>query len=456
MALFFGVNPFSSPVGKKIEQATDASLTSENWTLNMEICDIINETEEGPMDAIKAIRKRLGQNASRNFTGIMYTLTVLETCVKNCEKRFIVLVCNKDFIQELVKLIGPKNDPPIAVQQKVLSLIKCWADAFKQQPEFCGVVQVYTELKQKGIQFPTGDPDTMALIHTPQKNLAEEIMSGNTRTHLGSSSISQSGLLTSDQLGKLTSELRVVEGNMTVLSEMLGELIPGKEPPGDLELLKELYTTCQAMQERLVELIGQLSNDEITAELLRVNDGLNNLFLRYSRYEKNRKSNSNEQDLSEGALIDFNVNEQQDVSSVSSQVSKLSLNSSNASSQLNSIPSVMAHNRREDEFDVFAQSRNISEFKADDAIQEGTKSIIDVNALGNQSKQPNSMHVEQDFDEMAAWLGDKDEELLTSSEFEKFLAERAAAAEALPSTGETNPSNPPPQKRQNKDSMFAL
>lgn len=65
----------------------------------MEICDIINETEEGPMDAIKAIRKRLGQNASRNFTGIMYTLTVLETCVKNCEKRFIVLVCNKDFIQ---------------------------------------------------------------------------------------------------------------------------------------------------------------------------------------------------------------------------------------------------------------------------------------------------------------------------------------------------------------------
>lgn len=63
-------------------------------------------------------------------------------------------------------------------------------------------------------------------------------MSGNTRTHLGSSSISQSGLLTSDQLGKLTSELRVVEGNMTVLSEMLGELIPGKEPPGDLELLK--------------------------------------------------------------------------------------------------------------------------------------------------------------------------------------------------------------------------
>lgn len=29
------------------ERATDGSLRSEDWALNMEICDIINETEEG-------------------------------------------------------------------------------------------------------------------------------------------------------------------------------------------------------------------------------------------------------------------------------------------------------------------------------------------------------------------------------------------------------------------------
>lgn len=43
------------------------------------------------------------------------------------------------------------------------------------------------------------------------------------------------------------------------------------------------------MQERLVELISKLSNDELTAELLRVNDDMNNLFLRYSRWENNRE-----------------------------------------------------------------------------------------------------------------------------------------------------------------------
>lgn len=81
------------------EQATDGSLPSENWALNMEICDIINETEDGPKDAMKAIRKRLTQNVSRNFTVVMYTLTVLETCVKNCGRRFHLLVCNKEFVQ---------------------------------------------------------------------------------------------------------------------------------------------------------------------------------------------------------------------------------------------------------------------------------------------------------------------------------------------------------------------
>lgn len=58
------------------EQATDGSLSSENWALNMEICDIINETEEGPRDAIKAIKRRLNQSAGKNYTIVMYTLTV--------------------------------------------------------------------------------------------------------------------------------------------------------------------------------------------------------------------------------------------------------------------------------------------------------------------------------------------------------------------------------------------
>ena len=81
-------------------------MASENWALNMEICDMINMTEDGAKDAVRAIHKRLKQNAGKNYTVIMYTLTVLETCVKNCGRKFHVLVCHKDFVQNLVSLIG--------------------------------------------------------------------------------------------------------------------------------------------------------------------------------------------------------------------------------------------------------------------------------------------------------------------------------------------------------------
>lgn len=58
------------------EQATDASLSSENWALNMEICDLINELEDGPKDAVRAIKKRFQLNAGKNNTVVMLTLTV--------------------------------------------------------------------------------------------------------------------------------------------------------------------------------------------------------------------------------------------------------------------------------------------------------------------------------------------------------------------------------------------
>lgn len=76
---------------------------------------------------------------------------------------------NHHFIFSKVKLIGPKNDPPTAVQEKVLSLIQSWASAFQNQPEMSGVTTVYQDLLAKGIEFPPTDLDSLAPIHTPKK-----------------------------------------------------------------------------------------------------------------------------------------------------------------------------------------------------------------------------------------------------------------------------------------------
>ncbi|XP_034233355.1 TOM1-like protein 2 isoform X2 [Thrips palmi] len=493
MSSFFGVvggNPFATLVGQRIEQATDASLASENWALNMEICDIINSTDDGPKDAIKAIRKRLQQNAARNYTVVMYTLTVLETCVKNCGKRFHILSCNKEFVLELVKLIGPKNDPPTAVQEKVLSLIQSWADAFRNQPDLLGVVQVYSDLKQKGIEFPMTNLDTMAPIHTPQRTQEPEVgveAAATPRPPQSSSPLalapsnvqmtavptesSQNIQLTPEQLSKLQNELDVVQANMSVLNEMLNELTPREEHPSDLELLTELHSTCQAMQQRLVQLIGKLSNDEITAELLRINDLLNNLFLRYSRFQNNRERGDKDQRKEKLGESLIDLDDEPAPQKLSSKLASLNISDSGAAAQLTNLTSISAkpgtHVKKEkeddSEFDMFAQSRNVtyeSSKTGGSSYQDNLKPDQVSGSLGvvaASRNQASSTHKESDFDEMAAWLGDAPgEESMTSSEFERFLAERAAAAENVGNVTDGSNRGQQRQKKEDDASLFAL
>uniref|UniRef100_A0A7N8XJN7 Target of myb1 like 2 membrane trafficking protein n=1 Tax=Mastacembelus armatus TaxID=205130 RepID=A0A7N8XJN7_9TELE len=412
-------NPYSTPVGHCIERATDGSLQSEDWTLNMEICDIINGTEDGPKDAIRAVKKRL--NGNRNYREVMLALTVLETCVKNCGHRFHVLVTSRDFVDGvLVKIISPKNNPPTIVQDKVLALIQAWADAFRSSPDLTGVVQIYEELKRKGIEFPMSDLETLSPIHTPQR--AASAPEGDSTLHKYSTpaqptphavppaytspqvpNIHASGSInpTPEQICRLRSELDVVRGNTKVMSEMLTEMVPGQEDASDYELLQELNRTCRAMQQRIVELISCVSNEAVTEELLHVNDDLNNIFLHMGS------------------------------DSVSSTLSSLSSCKPPAT---------------QDDFDVFAQTRTgaMSEPLACSGFVESTPKC-DIVCLFQQK-------------------GDEGEEGVTSEEFDKFLEERAKAAEMAPSLP-SPPSDEPgaPQGTPNRknpdrpgDTLFAM
>ncbi|XP_034564205.1 TOM1-like protein 2 isoform X2 [Notolabrus celidotus] len=495
-------NPFSTPVGHCIERATDGSLQSEDWTLNMEICDIINETEDGPKDAIRAVKKRL--NGNRNYREVMLALTVLETCVKNCGHRFHALVTSRDFVDGvLVKIISPKNNPPTIVQDKVLALIQAWADAFRSSPDLTGVVQIYEELKRKGIEFPMSELETLSPIHTPQRvgginpsSLnAATAPEGDSALHKYSTTtqptpqalppayttpqvpnIHASGSInpTPEQICRLRSELDIVRGNTKVMSEMLTEMVPGQEDASDYELLQELNRTCRAMQQRIVELISCVSNEAVTEELLHVNDDLNNIFLRYDRYERFRSGRSSAQSVNNGVLseatednlIDLGPGSPAVVSNMqnaapsslppaitapagrpsspatlASRLAGLDVGADSVSSTLSSLPSCKPP-PAQDDFDVFAQTRTGS-------LPEPSKTSTTEDSNATSSLPP-TLTVQQPtagarvgsqssvMDDIEEWLctdvkGDEGEEGVTSEEFDKFLEERAKAAEMAPS-----------------------
>ena len=83
-----------------------------------------------------------------------------------------------------------------------------------------------------------------------------------------------------DQIKRIRTDLSILQTNMTIFSDMMTELLPGRESPDDKSLLEQLHGTCRAMQCRMVELIDQVDDESLTADLLEINDNMNNLFLR--------------------------------------------------------------------------------------------------------------------------------------------------------------------------------
>nr|KAF6370948.1 target of myb1 membrane trafficking protein [Myotis myotis] len=475
-------NPFSSPVGQRIEKATDGSLQSEDWALNMEICDIINETEEGPKDAFRAIKKRITGN--KNFHEVMLALTVLETCVKNCGHRFHVLVASQDFVEGvLVRTILPKNNPPTIVHDKVLNLIQSWADAFRSSPDLTGVVAVYEDLRRKGLEFPMTDLDMLSPIHTPQRNSA-----GTDTSHRGDPSqhaapVSTPAVLPSDtpitptpeQIGKLRSELEMVSGNVRVMSEMLTELVPTQAEPADLELLQELNRTCRAMQQRVLELIPRIANEQLTEELLIVNDNLNNVFLRHERFERFRTGQTAKAPSEAEAaadLIDMGADPAA-TGGLSSQLAGMNLGSSSVRAGLQSLET---SGRLEDEFDMFALTRGSSladqrkEVKYEDPqATDGLAGALDARQQSTGAIPVTQACLMEDIEQwLSTDVGNDTEESkgVTSEEFDKFLEERAKVADRLPSLSSPSAEGPPgprpsttPRKQtqeKDDDMLFAL
>ncbi|XP_029996106.1 target of Myb1 membrane trafficking protein isoform X2 [Sphaeramia orbicularis] len=450
-------NPFSTPVGQRIESATGSSLPSEDWALNMEICDMINSSEEGPKDAVRAIKKRIVGN--KNFKEVMLALTVLETCVKNCGYRFHILVTTRDFIEGvLVRSIIPRNNPPLVLHDRVLSIVQAWADAFRSSPDLTGVVSVYEDLRRKGLEFPMTELDGYTPAQAPKQTLPANGPAVTT-LHAGLISTKRplpqstelkhtkegSTAFTPSQVKKLKAELEVVRSNLTMMSDMMSQLDPVTVKQADMELL-ELYTVCKEMQDRIVKAVPRLSEEKLIEELLATNDEMNTAFTRYHRFEKRitngqnstQKSHTyvNLMDLPDSGAASATSDSSQSLSksaSLSSQMARLS------TSEAEDINALLQKASEQSEVDGLAQAQgNRLHTGTDDSPASTCSSSPKLDWMIKRGMIP--INQSTVMDDIEKWL-DLDDDYedyedtdgVTSEEFDKFLAERAKAAERLPS-----------------------
>ena len=73
---------------------------------------------------------------------------------------FHLQLAHRDFLKELKNVIGPKNNPPLPIQERVLGMIQSWALAFHSDPDLKVVDQFYQECKQQGLVFPPAESET--------------------------------------------------------------------------------------------------------------------------------------------------------------------------------------------------------------------------------------------------------------------------------------------------------
>ncbi|XP_060757579.1 target of Myb protein 1 isoform X2 [Neoarius graeffei] len=430
---FLTGNPFCTPVGQRIEYAT--KLQSEDWGLNMEICDIICETEDGPKDAVRAIKKRIVGN--KNFKEVMLALTVLEACVKNCGYRFHVLVSTREFVEGvLVQTILPRNDPPLVVYDRILTIIQAWADAFRSSPDLTGVVCVYEALRRKGIKFPVAE--LCSPIHTPSKHIfpatgceASLTPTHQTRTQQQTSPWQNTEgpvILSSAQVTQLTFDLEKAQNNLKVMSAIMSQMDSGCIQRTNIELLKQLYSKCKEMQDQIVHLIPRVTDETLIEQLLVANDDMNTTFTQYHSLEKRLDRQNSEQ--SHANLIDLEAPcKPQSQSQLETPVCEA------VSQTVSSLSSHMACLSTKEK-DGIQRSNSSGKLQKGDSQES---SVLDELAAGS-SHNAEVIPVNQSevMDNIEQWLDvDDDDDLadegVTSEEFDRFLAGRAKAAERLPS-----------------------
>lgn len=266
---------FSTPAGQLIEEVTSTNSNSRFE----DVVNTIGSYSEGPKDALRAFRKRLYGN--KNLQQVSAAVSLLEYCVCHLGTHFHILVADRDFSGEvLVRLLNPKTQPLPAVEKKVLYIIKLLAETYPNHPMMTEITLLYHELVSKGYEFPGGKSSK-----TKRQGSSSASSSSSSRIVPPTQAI----FLKDEQMKKLRADIAVVEGNIKVFSEILTTVKPDGDAR-DLQLMSELNRTCHAMQQRVVELIGQVLNEEITIVLLRVNDDLNNVFLRYERFESYKQT----------------------------------------------------------------------------------------------------------------------------------------------------------------------
>ncbi|KAH0616916.1 hypothetical protein JD844_028380 [Phrynosoma platyrhinos] len=216
----------------RINKATNPLNKDLEWDSINAFCDQLNKELEGPPLATRLLAHKI--QSPQEWEAIQ-ALTVLESCMKNCGKRFHDEVGKFRFLNELIKVVSPKM---------LARLLK------SSHPED---------------------------LRAANKLIKEMVQEDQKRM---------------EKISKRVNTIEEVNNNVKLLTEMVTNYSKGETTESSEDLMKELYQRCERMRPMLFRLASDTEdNDEALAEILQANDNLTQVINLYKQIVKGEEIN---------------------------------------------------------------------------------------------------------------------------------------------------------------------
>ncbi|XP_044047117.1 ADP-ribosylation factor-binding protein GGA1-like isoform X2 [Siniperca chuatsi] len=294
--------PDEASLQSRINKATNPLNKETDWDNIKGFCDQLSNEPEGPQLATRLLAHKI---QSPQEWEAMQALMVLETCMKNCGKRFHSEVGKFRFLNELIKVVSPKYlgaRAPEPVKKKVLEMVYSWT---VRLPDETKIADAYQMLKKQGIvKLDPALPDdkplppppprvTSAVFEDEEKSkMLSRLLNSTHPEDLRAANKLIKEMVQEDQkrvekVSKRVNAIQEVKESVSLLSQLLEGYSQESSSQSNQELIKDLYQRCEKMRPTLFRLASDTEDsDEALADILQANDSLTQVINLYRQLVK--------------------------------------------------------------------------------------------------------------------------------------------------------------------------